>query len=181
MATEYSVDELLAFLDHAADRGLMPTATARALGVASRRVFEILPNEQRADVRRLDVAEVFKRFQNKHAKDFTPSSLKEYGRRAQRAVEIFRRWRDDPATFSVKTRSTTASRKKATRSGANVTELAAPLGTQARVPAPDSTAGYETSFPVRPGLVVTLLNIPADLSKAEAERLAQFVKMLAVE
>jgi hypothetical protein len=29
--------------------------------------------------------------------------------------------------------------------------------------------------------VVTLLNIPSDLTKAEADRLAQFIRMLAVE
>jgi hypothetical protein len=40
---------------------------------------------------------------------------------------------------------------------------------------------YQSSLPVRPGLVVTLTNIPYDLTGAEAERLASFIKMLAVE
>ena len=38
----------------------------------------------------------------------------------------------------------------------------------------------DSSLPVRPGVVVTLGNIPNDLTKAEADRLAEFIKMLAV-
>lgn len=38
---------------------------------------------------------------------------------------------------------------------------------------------YQTAFPVRPGHVVTVSNIPLDLSAAEAERLAQFIRLLA--
>ena len=49
-------------------------------------------------------------------------------------------------------------------------------------PVPAQLAGtYQSSLPVRPGLVVTLVNVPYDLTSAEAERLANFVKMLAVE
>ncbi|MHB8564318.1 MAG: hypothetical protein ACYDDA_10335, partial [Acidiferrobacteraceae bacterium] len=47
---------------------------------------------------------------------------------------------------------------------------------------PDETAGtYRSALPVRPGLVVTLVNIPYDLTSAEAERLADFVRMLPVK
>lgn len=35
-------------------------------------------------------------------------------------------------------------------------------------------------FPIRPGVTVSLLNIPADMTKAEAERIAAFIKALAV-
>lgn len=46
----------------------------------------------------------------------------------------------------------------------------------------DEVAGtYRSSVPVRPGLVVTLVNIPNDLTRAEAERIAGFVRMLALD
>jgi hypothetical protein len=45
MENAYSVDDLLEFLDHAGDRGLMPAATAQALAVASRNVLGILGDE----------------------------------------------------------------------------------------------------------------------------------------
>jgi hypothetical protein len=40
---------------------------------------------------------------------------------------------------------------------------------------------YRSAIPIRPGLVVTLVNIPSDLTSAEAERIAGFVRMLALE
>lgn len=178
MAGEYSVDELLEFLSHAAQRGLMPSATSQALAVASRRVLDILSPEERNDLRRLDVDAVVKRFGNKHAKDFNPSSLKEYGRRVHRAIDLFLRWRADPPAFSVKTRTTGSVRRKE-KSATPLNAEPAPGSDSATVTATGS--GYQSAFPVRPGMVVTILNIPTDLSKAEADRLAQFIKMLAVD
>jgi hypothetical protein len=177
--TAFSVDELLEFLAHAADRGLMPTPTAKALAVASRRVFASLTADERGDLRALDVDSAVKRFGNKHAKEFTPKSLREYGQRASRAVDQFLRWRNDPAGFSVKTRSTVSSRKR-------MTEQAPSLDTTVAFETPavsltNAPGGYQTSFPIRPGRVVTIANVPNDLSKSEAERLAQFVKMLVVD
>lgn len=40
---------------------------------------------------------------------------------------------------------------------------------------------YRSAVPVRPGIVVSIVNIPYDLTKAGAERLASFVRMLAVD
>jgi hypothetical protein len=177
MATAYSADDLIEFLDHAADKGLMPAATAQALAVASRNVLGVLTDQERKDLTSLELDSVIRRFTNKRAKDFNPASLKEYGRRVHRAVELFLRWRSDPANFTVKTRATNSSRKK-DKSG-EVVEL------QASSSAIGSTANrlgtYSTSVPVRPGIVVTLSNVPYDLSAADAERLAAFVRMLAVE
>jgi hypothetical protein len=179
MANEYSVDDLLEFLDHASDRGLMPPATAQSLAVAARSVFAILSDEERIDLRQLDLDAVTKRFNNKRAKDFNPSSLKEYDRRAHRAVALFRQWREDPANFSPKTRTTSAKAKK--RGGRAETDsvlVAEPELTYS--PAVQAGRGYQSAFPIRPGMVVTLSNIPNDLTPDEAERLATFVRMLAV-
>jgi hypothetical protein len=126
----------------------------------------------------LAVDSVVKRFTNKRAKDFNPSSLKEYGRRVHRARDLDLNWREDPAIFSVKARATTNARKK-DRSP----ELAAASDTvegDLEV-APRTLGTYQTALPVRPGVVITTSNIPHDLSSTEAERLASFVKMLAVD
>lgn len=181
MATDYSADELLEFLQHAADTGLMPAATARALAVASRRVVDILSDKERADVRTLDVAAVVKRFANKRARDFTPTSITEYGRRFQRAIALFIEWRSDPAAFSVPTRATVVSRAQARAALPHESPVA--TASQTPVPAPHHRlgSGYESSFPVRAGVVVTISNIPVDLTGGEAERLAQFVRLLSLE
>ena len=178
MANEYSMDDLLEFLDHAGDRGLMPAATAQALAVATRNVLGILTENEKADISQLDLDAAIKRFTNKRARDFNPASLKEYGRRVRRAVELFLSWREDPANFTIKTRTTSTPRRK--DRGVENSEPAmreAPAGQ-----IPDETSGtYRSAFPVRPGLVVTLVNVPHDLTSTEAERLANFIKMLAVK
>ncbi len=179
MANAYSLDDLLDFLDHAGDRGLMPTATAQALAVASRNVLGVLTEQERLDLSRQDLDGVIKRFNNKRAKDFSPSSLKEYARRVHRAVELFLTWREDPANFTVKTRATTGARKKEKGKGSGLhepeNELTQP---EQRPPAPGT---YNSAMPVRPGVVVTLSNVPYDLTRAEAERLANFIRMLTTE
>lgn len=177
MANSYSADDLQGFLDHAGDKGFMPAATAQALGVATRTVLGILADDEKADLSQLDIDAAIKRFSNKRARDFNPSSLKEYGRRFRRAVELFLAWREDPANFSVKTRTTSAPRKQDRGSGNSE-----PAARDATEQAPDEMAGtYRSSVPVRPGLVVTLVNIPNDLTSAEAERIAGFVRMLALD
>jgi hypothetical protein len=177
MANGYSADDLLEFLDHAGNKGLMPAATAQALAVATRNVVAILSEDEKADLGQLDLETAIKRFTNKRARDFNPTSLKEYGRRVRRAVELFLTWREDPANFTIKTRTTSAPRKR-DRGSANA-ELVARDATEQ---APEEVAGtYRSSVPVRPGLVVTLVNIPNDLTSAEAERIAGFVRMLALD
>lgn len=177
MANGYSADDLLEFLDHAGDKGLMPAATAQALVVATRNVLSILSDEEKADLSQLDLDVAIKRFTNKRAKDFNPTSLKEYGRRVRRAVELFLAWREDPANFTIKTRTTTAPRKK--DKGSVNSEPAARDATEQV--SNDVAGTYRSSVPVRPGFVVTLSNIPNDLTSAEAERIAGFVRMLALD
>jgi len=183
MPNQYSTTDLLNFLDHAAERGLMPAATASAFAVAARKVFEILSDEETLDVRVLDLDALTRRFQNKRAHDFTPGSLKTYASRVRRAVDLFVAWRDNPANFSIKTRSTAASRR---REGTSDRDREPPAETSPSVgqfsgSEPSSMGTYHTAFPLRPGRIVSLLNVPDDLSLAEAERLAQFVRMLALE
>lgn len=179
MANAYSMEDLLEFLDHAGDRGLMPAATAQALAVASRNVLGVLSDEERKDLSQQDIPSVVKRFNNKRAKDFNPTSLKEYGRRLHRAIDLFLNWREDPANFTVKTRATaTGRRKERNLEATDVSE--APYTHQGIIGG--SLAGtYQSAIPIRPGLVITLVNVPPDLTRAEAERLANFVRMLPVD
>jgi hypothetical protein len=177
MATDYSADELLRFLDHTAEKGLMPAATATALQVAARTVFAILTDQERSDVRNLDLDAVTRRFENKRARDFTPGSLKTYGSRFRRAVAEFIAWRDDPGNFRPKTRSTAALRARRATPDA-VEHPVEDLITATTMPSPASGT-YQTSFPLRPGIVVTLFNLPENLSADEAKRLSDFITVLA--
>lgn len=179
MANAYSLDDLIDFLDHAGGRGLLPAATAQALAVASRNVLVVLTDDEKQDLSKQDIDAVIRRFTNKRAKEFSPSSLKEYGRRVRRAIDLFLSWREDPANFSVKTRATTPSRKREKQT----VNTSAPNDTssEANDVAPSQPGTYQSAVPIRHGVVITLSNIPHDLTKAEAERLANFARMLAID
>lgn len=179
MPNAYSVDDLLGFLDHAAKRGLMPTATAQALAAAARNVLGVLTDDERKDLAQVDVDFAVQRFTNKRAKDFNPASLKAYGQRAHRAVALFLDWRKDPANFTVKTRAPRGAGKRRQTESAGTAPTVQDPPADTIPPKVDGT--YQSSFPVRPGVVVTLRNVPSDLTHAEAERLANFVKLLAIE
>ena len=182
MANEYSIDELLGFLNHAHERGFMPSPTAKALAVASRNVFGILADAEKADVRALDMADVIKRFSNKRGHEFNPSSLTAYGLRVQRAVKLFVDWRGNPASFTVKTRSTkNAARKERSSIPVDSAPLPRTEATRGGVASSPDEDSFETSVPVRQGQLITISNVPKNLTAAEAARLAEFVKMLAVE
>jgi len=188
MQNGHSLEDLLDFLSHAGERGLMPTATAQALAVATRNVFSVLDDAERSSLPFDDLEAVIRRFNNKRARDFNPASLKEYGRRVRRAVEMYQQWKSDPANFTVKTRSTNTSKKKekvngrtapAGQPGAIQDSVEPALATNAAPVTAGSVTGYQTAFPVRAGHVVVVANIPFDLSQSEAERLAQFIRLLA--
>lgn len=179
MAEGYSVADLLSFLEHAADRGLLPIATSRALAVAARNVLGMLDETEARDVRKLDLTEVARRFSTKRAREFSPDTLKEYDRRVRRAVSMFTSWRDDPANFKAKTRTTSSSKKSRSNQTSAPPSGEVPSGEPVIGSAGGS--GYGTAVPLRPGHVVTISNIPEDLTSAEAERLAQFVRMLVIQ
>jgi hypothetical protein len=188
MQNRPSVEDILDFLNHAGERGLMPAATAQALAVASRNVFAVLDDAEKSNLPLDDLDAVIRRFNNKRARDFNPSSLKEYARRVRRAVDMYVQWKDDPANFTVKTRATNTARKRDQANGSMTASTAPDVAESDResagLPSPYSatagtTSGYSTAIPVRVGHVVTVSNIPLDLTMGEAERLAQFIRMLA--
>lgn len=181
MANEHTIADLLEFLAHTGERGLMPAATAQALAVAVRNVFAVLDEEEQTDIRSLDLDQAIRRFNNKRARDFSPTSLKEYGRRVRRAVDLYTQWRQNPADFAVKTRTPSNSRDRFSKKDVAAQASIATSNPSDLGPSMMSAGGYQSAFPVRPGRVVTLLNVPEDLTASEAERLAQFIRMLAVQ
>ena len=172
------MEDVLDFLSHAGDKGLMPAATSTALAVATRNVFGVLGEDEQKNIKALDLDTIIRRFDTKRKKDFNPTSLKEYGRRVRRVIELYEQWQDNPANFSVKTRVARKPRK--------VSQVEAPKpvfnhSTTDVPPTPPRTGTFQSSCPVGPGRVVTLSNIPEDLTSAEADKLARFVRVLAID
>lgn len=172
MSNGYSVDDLLDFLDHAGTRGLMPPATTTALSVACRNVFAVLTEDEKANIKQLDLDAIVKRFHNKRARDFSSDTLAEYGRRVKRAVSLLLEWKENPAGFRPATRATRGKKRKDESNEEAVNDT----GTVATSSVRPGT--FQTTVPLGPNRFVTLTNVPLDLTTAEAERLATFVKLL---
>lgn len=182
MDTFPSVDDLVDFLNQTQQRGQMPAATAQALIVATRNVFSVLDQHERASLPLDDLDGVITRFNKTRADDFSPGSLTEYARRVRRAVDMYVQWKNDPANFTTKTRNTSARGKDRTDHASSpvsvVREGYGAVAPSGYVSMSLNTGGYQSAFPIRTGHVVTISNIPPDLSAAEADRLAQFIRLL---
>lgn len=136
------------------------------------------------DLRTLNVEEHLRRFENLRKHEVSPRSLALYGQRFSRARELYLSYLDDPKGFQAPKRGT-SSRKKATGDGRVAAAAIGPSGTQVNVPAnqpppdpPKNLVSYP--FPIRPGMLAQI-SLPADLTKAEAKRLAAFVESLALD
>jgi len=187
MATErqdYSVEALLSFLDWAATKGKMNQRTAEGRKVACNRLFSVLDEDERADVRTLDLDDIAARFHNLQGTSYTQSSLREYRRRVEKAITDFLEWKKDPSSWRPSTASP-KTRDKGERSETLRSEK--PRGTGSSVqprsipPSWSPTEQPVYPYPLRPEVTVLISNLPRDLTLAEARRLGAFLQTLAVD
>lgn len=191
MVKDYSLDALNKFLDYALEKGLLKPETAKSRRTAVNKILEKITDEQRADVRKVDLDLEAEHFANRQGADYIPSSLLTYKSRAKTALADFVRWADNPMAFRP---SGSGNSKAGTKNGAATAKKAKTpasievVDTPAREAAPaappsapvvEQPTGLTFPVPIRAGLIVQLCGIPFDLTAGEAEKIAQVVKALA--
>jgi hypothetical protein len=92
-------DNLIAFFDFAADKGLMNKNTATAYKKASSVILKILDESEAADISRIDLEEVIRRHRNLAAGKIPPMTLKTYEIRVRAAVNNFIQYTKDPSSW----------------------------------------------------------------------------------
>jgi len=180
-----TAEGLMQFLDYVVSRGYGPASAVSPWRSAARQVLvtvEKTDNIGDVDVLGLDVADYLNRFETLAKGELKVESIDAYKRRFTRALSAYRGWIETgkPPTF----RGGTARREKA--------------GPPAEASAPGSTAAAEVAisarsqpgsggdpmidypFPLRNGQV-GMLRLPVRFEKADAERLAAFVRTLVLE
>lgn len=176
-----------AFAEHwtwAAEKGLMNANTARSVRAACTQVLGAFPGWETMDVRRLDLADLFRRFQNKRGKDFVPESLETYQRRFTLAHASFLEFLAHPGAWK------SPFRERALR-GLRPRGKTGPAPAMAMPGAFQTTAGkipqalpvddfLDYPFPLLSGKVARL-HLPADLTKTDAARLQTFIASLAID
>ena len=195
MVKDYSLDALNRFLDYALEKGLLRSETAKSRKTAVNKILEKITDEQRADVRKVDLDLEAEHFANRQGAGYIATSLQTYKSRAKTALSDFEAYVDSPMTFKpagagnskVASKSGVASGQRKSKQDK---AKAAPEVHQVVLPAsaatpPTSPLAIEDSLtfpvPIRPGLIVQLRGVPFDLSAAEAEKIAQVVKALATK
>lgn len=172
---------LLSFLDWAGRTGEMNPATARAWAATARAVLAVEAEPDTVDVRGLDVESLLDRFQMLNRTKYSSGSMTTYRSRFRQAVSAYQLWLDgDPGWKPAKTRSNGNARKaskKAEQQSEAVTPAAEPVAPEASH-AHSSPRMVAYDMPLRPDMLVRL-TLPVDLTSADAERVAAFVRSLA--
>lgn len=179
MTGKYSYDALMQFMDWVIDKGLLNKQTASSRKTAAQKVLEVLDAAEREDLRELDPEAAFTRFQNINSAKYTPDSLKVYRSRFIAALEAFLAHSDDPSSFKA-----TSARKQNGSSGTKKPKNSAPQKKSTPASAPSAPSLFDTAsdghltlpIPLRPGLLVKIFGLPADLSEDESSKICAVVK-----
>lgn len=182
--SDKSYDGLIGFLDWTAEKGLMAKNTVNGRKAAVSGVFGILDPEEKGDVTTVDLDNAMTRFINLQGKKYNPSSLTVYKSRTNAALNDFRQWLKDPMAFrpqgnkSDKGNGKTLKPKEAKSAPVNQEPPPSALFTPTPTPTPSANV-----FPIqiRENLVIRIHGLPFDLTKSEADRIANVVKAMAME
>jgi hypothetical protein len=180
---------IVSFLDWAIAKNEILENSGIALRTGVRRVLETddtLPGE---DARTMNVDDIVRRFKNKQrGGKFKDPTLNDYERRFRQAVEMYRKWLDSDPSWRPAPRKTAAPRQSkpenASKPAQALQETLAAEPTAAKAVVQTDTATWpqmvKYPYPVRPGLLAHV-ELPADLTASEAERVAKFVASLAFD
>ena len=174
-----SLDGLVEFLDWTAEKGLMAKGTVIGRKVAVSGVLGVLDPEEKGDITVVDLDSVMSRFINLQGKKYNPSSLNVYKSRTNAAINDFKQYLSDPMSFKP---SANKGEKKSVSKVSKPQKASGPEATQTAGFAPSTNQASANVFPIqiRDNVVVRIHGLPFDLTKAEAERIANVVNAMAV-
>lgn len=180
MPENRSRDDLIRFLEYLGEKGLIARATASARRTAAAKVLAVLSEEEAQDVILVDLDRVMSRFDNLNPRQYTPESLQAYRSRLKTALEDFRSYCENPLNFRPSGQS--RGKAKANGSGLKSTKKTEVAGTgQSAVsstlagPVVDLPGVHQLPIPLRQSLTVRIFGLPFDLTKQEAQKIANIV------
>jgi hypothetical protein len=179
---DYSYESLIKFLDYEAEKGLVNKNTIASRKGAVGKMLGILGEDERSDLRNIDVGDISRRFANLEGSRYTADSLQVYKSRLGKAIEEFLRYKDNPASFRVEGVGRTIKIRAVRREGDASTVKRADAERSRKTDESPSGDASSTSFdfpiPLRPGLIVYVKNLPVDLTEREAQRIGGVIAAL---
>ena len=175
----HSCDALLRFLKQAGIEGLINPASARSRRNAVEQLSVELTEEERDDVRRINVDELALRFHKLEGSSIRTEALKLYADRFRMGLTDFLAYSDQPQSFqSIGVEKARAFKRRHDGKSSLSTEQQA--AEQIRLEALENPSQI-VPVPLREREVVYVANLPLDLTLAEADKIARVVRAFAEE
>ena len=173
--SEYTLRDLIGFLDFLAEKGLLKKSTASSRKVAVNRLAEVLSEEEKSDIRRINIDDAMHRLHNKKPHDFTPNTLRVYKSRIESAINDFLSYKKNPAGFRPQVKRRTSTNMLAHKAEDQIT-YNKPAAKEIKV---SDAQTVEIPVPIRDDTVVRLVGVPYDLTAKEARKIAAVIAALA--
>jgi hypothetical protein len=174
---QFTKAALNTFLGFSTAQNLINPHTAAGYKAAVSRILEQVPDT--ADVRAIDLATEVRRYNNAHPGELSPSSLGQYQRRLEVAIEELTTYNKDPAKYKGRGKSPVDTNGNGKKPEAKQRTKAEPRTAATQLNPPlTQVAGLSYDFPLRSDFLAQVL-LPRDLKTSEARRLNQFILTLA--
>lgn len=178
-AEDYTPARLVQFLRQSTIEGLLNPAVAKSRLNAVEQLFAELDENERNDLRLIDVDVLCSRFHKLHDSSIRPEVINLYNKRVNAALLDYFAWLDNPgAFFSIggdtirKDKRYQASAKERTHDQKALEEITLATSEQKR---------DIFSIPLRQDKTIYIQNLPLDLTQKEAKKIASVITALAQE
>jgi hypothetical protein len=169
--------DFIDFLAYLGEKGLIPQNTAIGRKAAAIKVFSVLSDAECADMTKLDIDEVMVRFENRNRGKYTTDSLRSYQSRLRNSLQEFSDYCENPLSFRPRRRSkSNVIKKNKPEQNSGSFDEQETSATQAQsVQPPPRPAVQILPVALRPDLTIQIAGLPFDLTKLEAQKLANII------
>lgn len=169
-----SLNDLMAFLDWNAEKGMMAPATVQARKAAVGKVLGVLAADEVMDVTQVELDTVMARFHNLQGRNYTPDSLTTYKSRVRSTLDDFAAYLDNPLGYKPN------SPNKERKPRASVSVRSSQSSSRSSAPASETSSPANIlPIQIRPDLIVRIHGVPFDLTETEARRIANVIIAMA--
>ncbi|TQV75176.1 hypothetical protein FLL45_09565 [Aliikangiella marina] len=175
---DYTLASLLRFLRQSTIEGLLNPAVAKSRIKAVEELQVELTDAEKADIKLINVDLLCARFHKLHDSSIRPEVLELYNKRVNAALVDYLAWLDNPKSFFSIGGDTIRKDKRYKMSEKEVSFEEKALEEITLTTADQHKDIF--SIPLRDDVTVFVQNLPLDLTKAEAKKIANVVKALAI-
>jgi len=179
----FSEKAFFEFIDFAGKKGLIKQSKANNWRASASQVLAILDPNEKNDLRGLNIDQLFERFANLKATAVTSGSLKVYKSRFRGAFANFISWAEDPTNYKPLGRSNTTKKANAAKKQ-KIVNVEQKSTTENNIESPINRTVKSDTFilpiPISGGRIITVTNLPYELSIDDAKRISAMIQALAI-